>query len=187
MWKLVGYRYREVCNAMESMCAATNTISFKAFTDGRHVLIADDMCLPRPRPTIAFSPRALSRATISQAGRLPSLCRPLASLNCVFYKNTFRGLGPSRKRADRRHEAWLSCSGGRVARNILTAQPTRLPLQLFQFFVYLGEGVNGEFQVFPRMRGGDLRANARGAMWNNRIKETDHVNTFLQHARSELL
>ena len=172
---------------MESMCAATNTISFKAFADSRHVLIADDMCLPRPRPTMAFSPRALSRAAISQAGRLPSLCRPLASLNCVFYKNTFRGLGPSRKRADRRHEAWLSCSGGRVACNILTAQPTRLPLQLFQFFVHLSEGLNGEFQVFPRMRGGDLRANARGAMWNNWIKETDHVNTLLQHARSELL
>ena len=64
---------------------------------------------------------------------------------------------------------------------------TRLPLQLFQFFVYLGERVNGEFQVFPRMRGGDLRADACGAMWNNWIKETDHVNTLLQHARSELL
>jgi hypothetical protein len=41
VWKLVGYLYREVCNAMESMCAATNTPSFKAFTDGRHVLIAE--------------------------------------------------------------------------------------------------------------------------------------------------
>ena len=37
------------------------------------------------------------------------------------------------------------------------------------------------------MRSGDLRANACGAMWNNRIKEADHVNAFLQHARGELL
>src|SRR6266481_4919306 len=145
------------------------------------------MCLPRPRPTMAFSPRALSRAAISQAGRLPSLCSPLASLNCVFYKNTFSGLAPCRKRPDRRHEAWLSCSGGRIARNILTAQPTRPPLQLFQFFVHLGERLNREFQVFARMRGGHLRADARGAMGNNRIKETDHVDAFLQHPRSELL
>src|SRR6267154_2957787 len=145
------------------------------------------MCLPRPRPAMAFSPRALSRAAISQAGRLPSLYRPLASLNCVFCKNTFRGLGPGRKRADRRHEAWLSCSGGRVACNILTAQPTRLPLQLLQFLTYFGEGLNREFQVFARMRGGDLRANACGAMWNDRIKEADHVNSFFQHARGELL
>jgi hypothetical protein len=41
LWKLVGYLYREVCNAMESMCAATNAMSFKAFTDRRHVLIAE--------------------------------------------------------------------------------------------------------------------------------------------------
>ena len=89
------------------------------------------MCLLRQ--SNGFFPASLSRATISQAGRLPSLCRPLASLNCVFYKNTFRGLAPGRKRADRRHEAWLSCSGGRVARNILTAQPTRLPLAILHF------------------------------------------------------
>jgi len=30
------------------------------------------------------------------------------------------------------------------------------------------------------MRGGDLRADARGAVWNDRIKEADHVNAFLQ-------
>ncbi len=33
---------------------------------------------------------------------------------------------------------------GRVARNILAAQPTRLPLQLLQFFAHLGEGLNCE-------------------------------------------
>ena len=126
-----------------------------------------------------FFPARSFAGAISQAGRLPFLCRPLASLNCVFCKNTFRGLGPGRKRADRRHEAWLSCSGGRVARNIPTAQPTRLPLQLFQFFVYLGERFDGEFQVFARMRGGDLRTHTRGANWNNRIEESDHVNAFL--------
>src|SRR4030095_368733 len=37
------------------------------------------------------------------------------------------------------------------------------------------------------MGGGDLRANACGPMWNDRIKEADHVNAFLQHAGSELL
>ena len=72
-------------------------------------------------------------------------------------------------------------------RNIVTAQPTRLPLQLFQLFVYFGESLNCEFQVVPRMCGGDLRADARGAMWNDRIKETNHVNAFLQHASGELL
>ena len=61
------------------------------------------------------------------------------------------------------------------------------PYQLFQFFVDLGEGVNGEFQVFAGMGCGDLRADTRGAMWNNRVKEADHVNSFLQHARGELL
>src|SRR5512132_2149722 len=37
------------------------------------------------------------------------------------------------------------------------------------------------------MRGGNLRADACGAMWNDRIKEADDVDTFLQHARGELL
>lgn len=60
MWKLVGYRYREVCNAMESMCAATNTISFKAFTDGRDVLIADTYVSHDHDPQWLF-PRVLFR------------------------------------------------------------------------------------------------------------------------------
>ena len=37
------------------------------------------------------------------------------------------------------------------------------------------------------MRGGDLCANTRGAMRNDRIKKADDVNAFLQHARGELL
>ena len=37
------------------------------------------------------------------------------------------------------------------------------------------------------MRGGDLRADARCAVRHDRIKEADHVNAFLQHARGELL
>ena len=60
MWKLVGYWYREVCNAMESMCAATNTISFKAFTDGRHVLIAET-CVSHDHDPQWLFPRVLFR------------------------------------------------------------------------------------------------------------------------------
>ena len=37
MWKLVGYLYREVCNAMDSMCAAANTISFEQWLSPRVV------------------------------------------------------------------------------------------------------------------------------------------------------
>jgi hypothetical protein len=57
---LVGYLYRELCNAMESMCAATNTISFKAFTDGRHVLIAETCVSNHQDPQWRF-PRVLFR------------------------------------------------------------------------------------------------------------------------------
>jgi hypothetical protein len=60
-------------------------------------------------------------------------------------------------------------------------------LLLFQFLVHFPERINREFQVFARMRGGDLRADACCTMWNDRIKETYYVNAFLQHARSELL
>jgi len=60
-------------------------------------------------------------------------------------------------------------------------------LRYFQLFVHFRERINREFQVFVRMRGGHLRADARGAVWNDRIKEANHVNAFLQHARSELL
>ena len=61
------------------------------------------------------------------------------------------------------------------------------PYQLFQFFVHFGKRVHGELQILARMRGGDLCANTRGAMRHDRIKEADDVNTFLQHARGELL
>jgi hypothetical protein len=37
LWKLVGYLYREGCNAMESMCAAANTISFEQWLSPRVV------------------------------------------------------------------------------------------------------------------------------------------------------
>src|ERR1700745_3643537 len=37
------------------------------------------------------------------------------------------------------------------------------------------------------MRGGNLRADACGAMWNDRIKEADHIDAFLEHARGEFL
>ena len=55
------------------------------------------------------------------------------------------------------------------------------------FLVHLRERINRKFQVFARMRGGYLCADARGAMWDDRIKEANHVHAFLQHARSELL
>jgi hypothetical protein len=60
LWKFLGYLYREVCNAMESMCAATNTISFKAFTDGRHVLIAET-CVSHDHDPQWLFPRVLFR------------------------------------------------------------------------------------------------------------------------------
>jgi len=80
-----------------------------------------------------------------------------------------------------------SAAGTAAATSNLSGAPEIAPYQLFQFFVHFGEGINREFQVFARMRGGDLRADAGGAMWNDRIKEADHVNAFLQHARGELL
>jgi hypothetical protein len=67
------------------------------------------------------------------------------------------------------------------------AQDDKMATLFCQFFGYLGEGVDGKIQVLSRMRSGDLRAHARGAMWNDGIKETDNVNAFLQHPCSELL
>jgi len=60
MWKLVGYLYREVCNAMESMCAAANTISFKPFTHGRHVWTAET-CVSHDHDPQWLFPRVLFR------------------------------------------------------------------------------------------------------------------------------
>ena len=81
---------------------------------------------------------------------------------------------------------YLNCAAD-SPRDESVRRRARLPLQLFQFFVYLGERVDGKFQVFARMRGGDLRADACRAMWTNRIKKADHVNAFLQHAGGEFL
>ena len=50
---------------------------------------------------------------------------------------------------------------------------------LLQLLIYLGEGVNRQFQVFAGMGGGDLRADTRGAVRNDWIKEADHVDAFL--------
>ena len=60
-------------------------------------------------------------------------------------------------------------------------------LRRFQLFIHFSEGVCGEFQVFARMRGGNLRADARGAMRHDRIEKANHVDALLQHARGELL
>ena len=56
-----------------------------------------------------------------------------------------------------------------------------------QLLVHFGKGVHGEFQVCAGMRCGYLCANARGAVWNDRIEEADHVNALLQHVGGELL
>src|SRR5207237_9224854 len=60
-------------------------------------------------------------------------------------------------------------------------------LTSIQLFVCLRESVDRKSQVFPRMRGTDLSANAGGAMRHPRIKEADCVDTFRQHAGGELL
>src|SRR5260370_38029509 len=60
-------------------------------------------------------------------------------------------------------------------------------LTFFQFVVRFGEGVDGEFQIFARMRSRDLRADPRGAMRHDRIEEANDINAFLQHPRRELL
>src|SRR5260370_31972120 len=57
---------------------------------------------------------------------------------------------------------------------------------LFQFFVRFREGIDREFQIFTRVRGAYLNANARGAMRDDGIEKADHVNAFLEHARGEL-
>ena len=76
----------------------------------------------------------------------------------------------------------------RVPSTSLRFAPDDKTAMLFcQLLVYLGKGVHREFQVFAGMRCGDLCANACGAVWNDRIEESDHVNAFLQHARGELL
>ena len=133
---------------------------------------------------MALSPRTLPRP-ISRRAEAYQSARPLQALIALFTKilSAVSTQAESEQTGGTKH-GYPGVAGVSPA---ITAQPTRLPLQLLQFFVYLGERVNREFQVFPRMRGGDLRANARGAMWNNWIKETDHVNILLQHARSELL
>jgi len=54
---------------MESMCAAANTISFKAFTDGRHVLIAETRVSHDHDPQWLF-PRVLFRGRFHVGQRL---------------------------------------------------------------------------------------------------------------------
>jgi hypothetical protein len=178
MWKLVGYLYREVCNAMESMCAAANTISFKPFTHGRHVWTAET-CVSHDHDPQWLFPRALFRGLqFHKLGGYHSFAALLQVLIASFAKILSAVSAQAESEQTRRTKHGCPVVAG-VARNIPTAQPTRLPLQLFQFFVYLGERFDGEFQVFARMRGGDLRTHTRGANWNNRIEESDHVNAFL--------
>src|SRR4030095_8114116 len=57
----------------------------------------------------------------------------------------------------------------------------------FKFVVHLGERLCGKLQVFARMRGGDLRTHASGAVRHNWVKKADDVNAFLKHSRSEFL
>jgi hypothetical protein len=61
---------------MESMCAAANTISFEAFTDGRHVLIAET-CVSHDHDPQWLFPRVLFRGR--QFHRLGGY-HPLAAL-----------------------------------------------------------------------------------------------------------
>src|SRR5205814_1152041 len=49
------------------------------------------------------------------------------------------------------------------------------------------EGVDGEFQIFAGMGGGNLGADTRGAVRHDWVEKTYHVNTLLEHARGELL
>src|SRR5439155_14064183 len=65
-------------------------------------------------------------------------------------------------------------------------QRSSLSSTLFQLFVRFGERFHCKFQVFARVRGADLGANARGAVRHDRIKETNYINTFVEHARGEL-
>jgi len=86
MWKLVGYLYREVCNGMESMCAAANTISFKPFTHGRHVWTAET-CVSHDHDPQWLFPRALFRGLqFHKLGGYHSLAALLQVLIASFAK-----------------------------------------------------------------------------------------------------
>lgn len=56
-----------------------------------------------------------------------------------------------------------------------------------EFLFGLGEGVDGKLEIGPAMGSAYLRADARGALRDHRIKEAHNVDAFFQHARSELL
>ena len=125
---------------------------------------------------MALSPRTLPRP-ISRRAEAYQSARPLQALIALFTKilSAVSTQAESEQTGGTKH-GYPGVAGVSPA---ITAQPTRLPLQLLQFFVYFGERFDGEFQVFPRMRGGDLRTDARGGMWHDRIEESDHVNAFL--------
>src|SRR2546429_9133055 len=110
---------------MESMCGAKNTISFKAFTDGRHVLITET-CVSHDHDPQWLFPRVLFRGR--QFHKLGGY-HPFAALLQVLIASFAKILSAVSAQAESEQtggtKAWLSRSGGRVARNILTAQPTR--------------------------------------------------------------
>jgi hypothetical protein len=126
LWKLVGYLYREVCNAMESMCVATNTTSFKAFTDDRHVLIAET-CVSHDHDPQWLFPRVLFRGRqFHKLGGYHPFAALLQVLIAFFTKILSAVLPQAESEQTGGTKAWLPCSGGRRGdRNILTAQPTR--------------------------------------------------------------
>ena len=115
---------------MESMHAATNTISFKAFTDGRHVLIAETCVSHEHDPQWLF-PRVLFRGR--QFHKLGGY-HPIAALLQVLIASFTKILSAVSAQAESEQTGGTKHgspgSGGRVARNMLTAQPTRLPLQV---------------------------------------------------------
>ena len=138
------------------MCAAANTISFEQW----------------------LSPRVLFRGR--QFHKLGGY-HPFAALLQVLIASFTKILSAVSAQAESDQTGGTK-HGSPVVAGVspaITAQPTRLPLQLFQFFVYLGERFDGEFQVFARMRGGDLRTHARSAVRHDLIKEANHVDAFL--------
>jgi hypothetical protein len=94
---------------------------------------------------MALPARTLPRP-ISRRAEADQSARPLQVL-IAFFTKILRGVSPKAESEQTGGtKQWLSCSGGRVARNVVTAQPPRLPLQLFQLVIYFGDRVDGRFQ-----------------------------------------
>src|SRR6266567_2750170 len=89
------------------------------------------------------------------------------------------------------HLAWSDTPSGSKYSRTVGVSPTKPSTALArdefmapsqtEFRLHFGKGADGEFQVFARMRGGDLRPNTSLAFGHDRIGKADDVHALPEH------